>query len=128
LCYNLDAISEIKLPNSVTQIGNAAFRDCDKLTSIEVGNSLESIDEYAFHYCSSLKSITLPKSIKNIKSYSFYYCNAMQSFYCKATYPPTLGSSVFTNYLKSIFVPSSSLDTYRALWSDYYTKIEGYNF
>jgi hypothetical protein len=127
-CYNLDAITEIDIPNSVTQIGNSSFRDCDRLTTIVVSDSLESIDTYAFYDCISLESITLPKTIKNIKSYAFYYCNSMQSFYCKATYPPSLGSSVFTSYLEYIYVPISALDTYKALWNDYYSKIIGYNF
>ena len=48
-CYNLDAITEIDIPNSVTQIGNSSFRDCGHLTTITLGNSLVGIHTYAFY-------------------------------------------------------------------------------
>ena len=42
------------IPNSVTSIGNYAFRECSGLTSISIPNSVTSIGNYAFYYCSGL--------------------------------------------------------------------------
>ena len=47
------------IPNSVTSIGNAAFRDCESLTSIEIPNSVTSIGDKAFWGCSGLTSIVV---------------------------------------------------------------------
>ena len=40
-----------KIPNSVTSIGNNAFRGCGGLTSIEIPNSVTSIGNGAFYGC-----------------------------------------------------------------------------
>jgi hypothetical protein len=78
-CYNLDAITAIDIPNSVTQIGNSAFRDCSKLVTVEIGDSLVGIHTYAFYNCTSLKSIVLPKSVAAINSYAFSGCTSLNS-------------------------------------------------
>ena len=39
------------IPNSVTSIGNSAFKDCDDLTSIIISNSVTSIGNSAFYNC-----------------------------------------------------------------------------
>lgn len=41
-------IRSVVIPDSVTSIGNYAFRDCSSLTSITLPNSVTSIGKYAF--------------------------------------------------------------------------------
>ena len=41
----------VTIPNSVTSIGNSAFRGCSGLTSVTIPNSVTSIGEYAFRDC-----------------------------------------------------------------------------
>ena len=60
------------IPNSVTSIGEAAFRDCSGLTSVTIGNSVTSIGSYAFYGCSGLTSITIPNSVTSIGDNAFY--------------------------------------------------------
>jgi hypothetical protein len=50
-------LTSIVIPNSVTNIGERAFEDCDGLTSIEIPNSVTSIGKEAFYGCSGLTSI-----------------------------------------------------------------------
>ncbi len=59
------------IPNSVTNIGEAAFEGCTSLNAITIPESVISIDDYAFEDCSSLASITIPDSVTSIGDYAF---------------------------------------------------------
>ena len=59
------------IPNSVTSIGNNAFRNCSGLTSVTIPNSVTSIGEGAFFGCSGLTSVTIPNSVTSIGSEAF---------------------------------------------------------
>ena len=67
-------IISIKLPNSLTSIGQQAFEGCSSLTSIELSNSVTSIGYEAFEGCSSLTSIEIPNSVINIGQSVFNGC------------------------------------------------------
>ncbi|MBQ2045835.1 MAG: leucine-rich repeat domain-containing protein, partial [Muribaculaceae bacterium] len=53
-------ITDLVIPNDVTEIKNYAFYNCSGLTSITIPNSVISIGNYAFYNCSGLTSITIP--------------------------------------------------------------------
>ena len=65
------------IPNSVTSIGDYAFRYCTGLTSITIPNSVTSIGDYAFRNCSGLTSITIPNSVTSIGNYAFNGCSGL---------------------------------------------------
>ena len=67
------------IPNSVTSIGDYAFRGCSSLTSVTIPNSVTSIGEGAFRGCSGLTSITIPNSVTSIGDYAFYDCSNITS-------------------------------------------------
>ena len=54
-----------KIPNSVTSIGDSAFRRCKNLTSITIPEGITSIGYDAFYMCSSLTSINVLENNKN---------------------------------------------------------------
>ena len=55
------SLEKIVIPDSVTKIGDKAFKDCTGLTSIAIGASVKEIDKTAFDGCSALKTIFVPK-------------------------------------------------------------------
>ena len=69
----------IKIPDSVTEIGDSAFYYCSSLTSVSIPNSVTEIGEKAFFGCSSLTSISIPDSVTEIGDSAFYGCSSLTS-------------------------------------------------
>ena len=120
-CYILTAIT---IPEGVTSIGNESFVDCHGLTSITfpANSQLMSIGERAFQGCSSLIEITIPEGVTSIGDEAFFYCESLATIICKATTPPTIGTT-FNSMHESIpvYVPEASVEAYKAAegWSDF---------
>jgi len=105
--YN-SSITSIKIPNSVTTIGNSAFSGCTGLTSVTIPNSVTTIGNSAFDNCSGLTSITIPNSVTSIGNYAFLGCTGLTS----VTIPnsvTSIGNCTFYGCtgLTSITIPNS---------------------
>ena len=74
LCRSL---TNINIPNGVTNIGYNAFSDCRSLTNINIPNSVTNIGDSAFYGCRSLTSINIPNSVTNIGEWAFYGCKSL---------------------------------------------------
>ena len=59
------------IPNSVTSIGESAFKGCTGLTSVVIPNSVTSIGESAFNNCTGLTSVVIPNSVTSIGESAF---------------------------------------------------------
>ena len=79
LCYGMNSLTTIEIPNSVTSIGSSAFSSCSSLTSVAIGNSVTSIGNSAFSDCSSLTSVTIPNSVTSIGRSAFSGCSSLTS-------------------------------------------------
>ena len=62
------------IPNSVTGIGENAFRNCLSLASVTIPNSVTSIGEYTFMDCFSLTLVNIPNSVTSIGRFAFANC------------------------------------------------------
>lgn len=67
-CTNLE---NIKLPTSLTKIGEGAFAGCSNLKTIDIPASLTEIGGGAFGGCRNLKTIHIPASLTEIGSGAF---------------------------------------------------------
>ena len=62
---------------SVTSIGYQAFYKCSGLTSVTIGNSVTSIGNQAFR-SSDLTSVTIPNSVISIGNDAFFCCSGLE--------------------------------------------------
>ncbi len=67
------AITEIRLPDSVTHLNNACFAQCEFLSKLDLGGSLIYIGDETFEGCMSLETLLLPESLRYIGSNAFAY-------------------------------------------------------
>ena len=79
LYLNGELVTELVIPDGVTEIKERAFSYCTGLTSVEIPNSVTSIGQYAFFYCTGLTSITIPNSVTSIGKKAFSECNGLTS-------------------------------------------------
>ena len=121
-------VTSVNIPESVTSLGNYCFQNCQSLSEIAIPDSVTSIGQYCFHFCTSLTDITIPKFVTSLGNGCFNTCSKLTSVTCKATTPPTLGSSAFdfTHSTIVIYVPSESVAAYKSAtnWSKYADKIQ----
>ena len=75
--YFCRSLTNINIPNSVTNIGDGAFEKCESLTSINIPNSVTNIGDRAFSECRSLTNIKIPKSVTNIGDSAFKGCKSL---------------------------------------------------
>ena len=66
------------IPNSVTSIGDGAFRGCSGLTELTLPNSVTSIGDCAFYGCTGLTELILPNSVSSIGDIAFTYCSGLE--------------------------------------------------
>ena len=74
-------ITSVKMPDTVTKIGDWAFYNCIKMESINLSGRLDTVGEHAFQGCNSLTQITVPKGVSKIKDMAFAFCEKLQNIH-----------------------------------------------
>jgi len=85
--YNLNKLTSITLPNSVTSVGDLVFHNCTGLTSFTIPESVTKIGYQAFHYCTGLTSISIPKGVSSIGNEVFKGCSALSEIIVSSENP-----------------------------------------
>ena len=95
LYINGNLVTDLVIPNGVTQIKSYAFYNATCLTSVTIPTSVTSIGEYAFAYCSGLcgSALAIPNSVTSIGNNAFYDVQAI-SYSGSATGSPWGAQSV----------------------------------
>lgn len=80
LYLNGELVTDLVIPNSVTEIKDYVFRNCSGLTSVTIPNCVTSIGSGAFKDCSGLKTVINLSELPIIKrsseyGYVGYYAN-----------------------------------------------------
>ena len=81
-CVPRDTAGRIVIPATinglpVVEIGSAAFEMCTNITEVVIPNTVTNIQDGAFYHCESLHTVELPDSLDAIEGYTFMCCEAL---------------------------------------------------
>ena len=108
--YSCDNLATVRIPASVTQVGNSAFENSYNITCADFG-SISSLCRIAYGNSYSnplwngaslyingveMKQVTIPETVTEIKSRAFYGCDNITSVYIPATVT-SVGEYVFNS-------------------------------
>lgn len=118
--------------SDIIKIEDSAFNGCG-FTSVTIPDSVTEIGYAAFYACRSLTNVTIGNSVTTIGGWAFRDCYSLTSVYCKAITPPALEDMFVFEGNDSglkIYVPTESVDAYKSAknWRDRAYLIEGYEF
>ncbi|MDE6061000.1 MAG: leucine-rich repeat protein [Clostridia bacterium] len=101
-------LTNVTIPNSVTNIGSYAFEECSGLTGVTIPNSVTSIGDAAFLGCSGLTRVIIPDSVKSIGNGAFQNCSGLTSVIIPNGVTTIEGGAFsLCNKLISIVIPDS---------------------
>ena len=73
-----DGKGTILLKDSVSEIGDMAFDECQDMTLIIIPPVVTRIGEAAFRWCQNLVSVSIPDSVTEICDEAFQYCSFLK--------------------------------------------------
>ena len=74
-------LESVKIAQTVTKIGQLAFRGCNGLTTVVIPYGVKTIKYAAFYDCANLKKIALPSTLTSIASTVFGKCTSIFQVY-----------------------------------------------
>lgn len=105
---NCQFLTSITVPETVTEIGESAFNGCTMLSAVTLPEGLTAIGKGAFESCEVLVDVQLPSGLTELPDALFYQCSALPGI----TLPEHLeviGNEVFYSCtsLREITLPES---------------------
>lgn len=124
LYLNGQEITELVIPEEVTNIGDYAFAGCTGLSTVTILEGVASIGQGVFADCTDLGTVTIPASMGSIGNNAFSNCTGLMDIYCYAVTPPAVAANTFSNVdvnTVQLFVPSGSEDQYlnNSVWKNF---------
>ncbi len=105
---NINGITSVTIPASVTKIGNGAFSYCSGLEKVVFKGKDCAFGNYVFRSCIKLSDITLPSELKIIPSQTFHDCKALTEINFPATLTRIAENAFATcTALEKIEIPAS---------------------
>ena len=125
VCYKMNRLTKVSIPESVTSMGDMAFAHCTALTQVNWnavncgdiannssgsfyppfyntsvthfiwGEQVVHIPAYSCYGMNRLTKMTLPESVTSIGEYAFGHCSALTEMTALGIVPPTAGDFAF---------------------------------
>ena len=74
-------VTSVIIPDTVTNIEDGAFFDCESLTNVTIGNSVTSIGDWAFAFCPNLNSVNFRGEAPGLGGDDVFYGNLATVYY-----------------------------------------------
>lgn len=121
------SLTGLILPDAITIINDNLFYGCSALTDIIIPDAVTMIGQSAFNRCSNISTLNIPGSVTSIGHRAFANMTILSTITFHSITPIELTDYLFSENkemppsLTSIFVPSDSVDAYKAapIWSEY---------
>lgn len=114
------SITEVKIEEGITSIGDGVFTDCPSLYKVTMPSTLKVIGYNAFSNCTALTVLDIPDGVTTICNYAFSDCSSLVNISIPKTVTD-IGVGVFSECysLANIFVDADN---------DSYTSVDGVLF
>ena len=114
MCTNLKSIS---LHGGITNVGQQAFDNCTALEEVHIHDNVSSFETGTFYGCTSLRKIILPKAMYEIPEAMFSGCSSLQEVTIQENvtmigHNSFDGCSLRTVTLTGIYPPAISPETF----------------
>ncbi len=114
--YDVQGLSNLILPNSLTIIGKYSISGCWNLTSLKIPDNVTEIGYGAMYGCTNLQELILPKKINFIDEKAFFNCQKIKKIVSLNPIPPTMNyQSSITSIDRDIpiYVPHYAIEDYK---------------
>lgn len=71
-CFRQSGIESVTIPDSVETIGNSAFNDCSSLYAVKIGSAVSKLPQYCFANCPVLQNVEIPETVTEMGDGVFY--------------------------------------------------------
>ncbi len=123
-CTNLESIN---IPDEVTYIGNSAFHNCSKLPEVIIPDKVKTIGEWAFGGCTLITEVVLPEGLETLGKYAFQSCDSLTKAVITSE-KVTMGTGIFqSTNLKEVTLPFAGSSAESVANSEY-TSVAGMLF
>lgn len=123
----LDNLSCVRMPETITAIGNYAFQS----TSIEwlmIPNSVKTVGMMAFARCENLKMLIIGQGVSSFGGFVFNSTSNIEDIYCLSSTPPP--SPGLSNYNATLHIPIGATSKYQGAspWKNFKNIVEGIDY
>lgn len=104
--HGCDHLKELDIPDSVTEIGQLAFRFCTNIEKVKLSNNLKSLNQQLFAGCDKLKELEVPASVKTIKETALGWTGNLERLNLNEGLEEINDDFKFTK-IKKLFIPKT---------------------
>ena len=97
LCYAIESVEKINIPNSVQKIGEKAFYGCKSLYDVAIGEGVTEIGDSAFYNCVNIEKVTsYPVSVPKVND-GMFNASMINGYHYAMLYVPCASFDEYCN-------------------------------
>ncbi|WP_296324050.1 leucine-rich repeat domain-containing protein [Treponema sp. UBA3813] len=106
--FSKTGFESFEIPDTITELGNGVFWECESLSSVSIPNSIKTFGESVFSECPSLKSVNIAEGVKSLGEETFSECTALETISLPEGITELEGKLFYKcKKLKSVKIPNS---------------------